>query len=155
FKDFEDLLKRFFESGPEQEQFGFRNEGTGSGFVYDDKGHILTNNHVVDKAEKITVTFYDGTEAPATVVGTDPKTDVAVIKVDQTGYKPVQKGQSGKLRVGVWVLAFGSPFGLDQTVTAGIVSATERNEVGINQYESFIQTDASINPGNSGGPLVD
>jgi serine protease Do len=155
-KDLEDMLRKFFgPGGPEQEQFGPRAEGTGSGFVYDDKGHILTNNHVVAEAEKITVTFYDGTESPATVVGRDPKSDVAVIKVDNTGYKPALRGKSNKLRVGEWVLAFGSPFGLDQSVTAGIVSATERNELRINDYESFIQTDAAINPGNSGGPLVD
>jgi serine protease Do len=158
-KDLDDMLKelrKFFGPGfgPEQEQFG-RAEGTGSGFVYDDKGHILTNNHVVNGAEKIVVTFHDGTEAPATVVGTDPATDVAVIKVENSSYKPVRKGQSNKLRVGEWVLAFGSPFGLDQTVTAGIVSATERNDLDINDFESFIQTDAAINPGNSGGPLVD
>jgi serine protease Do len=156
-KDFEDFLKRFFgpENMPENEQFGFRGEGIGSGFVYDDKGHILTNNHVVANADKITVTFHDGVEATATVMGTDAASDVAVIKVDTTDYHPAQKGRSKDLRVGQWVLAVGSPFRLDQTVTAGIVSATERNEVGINDYESFIQTDASINPGNSGGPLVD
>jgi serine protease Do len=156
-KDFEDMLKRFFgpDFAPENQQFGGIAEGTGSGFVYDDKGHILTNNHVVSGAEKITVTFHDGTEAAATVVGTDKDTDVAVIKVDNTHYRPVQKGQSKGLKVGEWVLAVGSPFGLEQTVTAGIISATERDEVGINKYESFIQTDASINPGNSGGPLVD
>jgi serine protease Do len=157
-KQFEDFLKRFFgpDAQPEQEQFDFGtpSPGTGSGFVYDDRGHILTNNHVVADAKKITVKFHDGNEAEATVVGTDPGTDVAVIKVDQTGYRPVRKGDSSKLRVGEWVLAVGSPFGLSQTVTAGIISATERNP-GINDYEAFIQTDASINPGNSGGPLVD
>jgi serine protease Do len=157
-KDFEDMLRRFF--GPdfrfEDEQFGmpFTREGTGSGFVFDDKGHILTNAHVVQGADKITVTFHDGTEASATVVGTDPDTDVAVIKTDQTGYPPARLGQSSTVRVGEWVLAAGSPFGLEQTVTAGIISATQR-EAGITRYESFLQTDASINPGNSGGPLVD
>jgi serine protease Do len=157
-KQFEDLLKRFFgpDAQPEREQFGFGTPGpgTGSGFVYDDNGHIMTNNHVVADAKKITVKFHDGIEANATVVGTDPGTDVAVIKVDQSGYRPIRKGDSSKLRVGEWVLAVGSPFGLSQTVTAGIISATERNP-GINDYEAFIQTDASINPGNSGGPLVD
>lgn len=165
-KEFNDLLremmKRFNapEFGPEKEQFGDgRAQGTGSGFVYDDRGHILTNNHVVSGAGKITVTFHDGIEASATVVGTDPKTDVAVIKVDNTSYRPLPKGVSGKLRVGELVMAVGSPFGLSQSVTMGIVSATDRNELGINgereSYESFIQTDAPINPGNSGGPLVD
>jgi len=164
-KDFNDLLremmKRFNapEFGPEKEQFGGIAQGTGSGFVYDDKGHILTNNHVVDGVGKIVVTFHDGVEAAATVVGTDPKSDVAVIKVEQTGYPALPRGQSSKLRVGELVMAVGSPFGLSQSVTMGIVSATERNDLGINDtkeaYESFIQTDAPINPGNSGGPLVD
>ncbi len=157
-----EMLKRFRapEFGPEREQFGGgRGVGTGSGFVYDDRGHILTNNHVVDHAGKITVTFHDGTESTAHVVGRDPKTDVAVIKVDNTSYRPLPKGASSKLRVGDLVMAVGSPFGLSQSVTMGIVSATERNNLGINEgretYESFIQTDAPINPGNSGGPLVD
>ncbi len=156
-KEMEDLLKRFF--GPGQ-GFKFENQqyvdaGTGSGFVYDEHGHILTNNHVVEGADKIVVTFHDGVEAPAKVVGTYPEGDVAVIKVDLTSYRPVKIGVSKDLKVGEWVLAVGSPFGLSQTVTAGIVSATQRENVDINQFESFIQTDASINPGNSGGPLVD
>jgi len=130
-------------------------EGTGSGFVYDDRGHILTNNHVVSGADDIKVTFHDGETAQAKVVGTDADADVAVIQVETTQYRAIPKGQSGKLRVGEWVLAIGSPFGLDQTVTAGIISATERGAVGINKYESFLQTDCAINPGNSGGPLLD
>src|SRR4051812_21781030 len=159
-KDFEEMLKRFFgpDGRPEKQQFGPAAEGTGSGFVFDDRGHILTNNHVVESAEKITVTFNDGVEASATVVGTDPQSDVAVIKVDNTSYRPLQRGVSSKLKVGELVMAVGSPFGLSQTVTTGIISATERNEFGINgpdSYESFLQTDAAINPGNSGGPLVD
>jgi serine protease Do len=156
-KDLEEMLKRFFgpDGAPEREQFGGRGgPGTGSGFVYDNHGHILTNNHVVESAEKITVAFHDGTEAIATVVGTDAKADVAVIKVDNTSYPPLPRGDSSKLRVGELVMAVGSPFELSQTVTTGIISATERNEVGINEYESFLQTDAPINPGNSGGPLV-
>jgi serine protease Do len=156
-KDFEDMLKRFFGPGfrPEKEQFGTPAEGTGSGFVYDDRGHILTNNHVVEGTEKITVTFSDGVEASAKVVGTDPQSDVAVIKVENTHYRPLPRGNSSKLRVGELVMAVGSPFGLSQTVTTGIISATERNDLRINEYESFLQTDAAINPGNSGGPLVD
>ncbi|WP_422931325.1 trypsin-like peptidase domain-containing protein [Singulisphaera sp. PoT] len=158
-----EMMKRFRspdqDFGPEREQFGGRGLGTGSGFVYDDAGHILTNNHVVDQGGKITVTFHDGTEANATVVGRDPKTDVAVIKVESSSFRALPKGQSSKLRVGDLVMAVGSPFGLSQSVTMGIVSATERNNLGINEgndtYESFIQTDAPINPGNSGGPLVD
>jgi serine protease Do len=159
-KDFEEMLKRFFGPGgrPEREQFGRGVEGVGSGFVYDDRGHIVTNNHVVEDANKITVTFYDGVEATAKVVGTDPQTDVAVIKVENTDYRPLPKGVSGKLKVGEMVMAVGSPYRLDQSVTTGIVSATDRNDLGINDvpnaYESFIQTDAAINPGNSGGPLV-
>jgi len=156
-KDLEEMLKRFFgpDGSPEREQFGGRGgQGTGSGFVYDNRGHILTNNHVVESADKIIVAFHDGTEAIATVVGTDAKADVAVIKVDNTSYPPLPRGDSGKLRVGELVMAVGSPFELSQSVTTGIISATERNEVGINEYESFLQTDAPINPGNSGGPLV-
>jgi len=156
-KDFEEMFKRFFgpEGRPEKQQFSQRAEGTGAGFVYDDKGHILTNNHVVAGSGKITVTFHDGIEAPATIVGTDPDSDVAVIKVENTSYRPLPKGESGKLRVGELIMAVGSPFGLSQSVTTGIISATERNVVGINKYESFLQTDAAINPGNSGGPMVD
>jgi len=143
----------------EHQQFSIPGQGTGSGFVFDDRGHVLTNNHVVSGAGKITVTFHDGVEANATVVGTDPKSDVAVLKVDNTSYPPLARRSSGKLRVGELVMAVGSPFGLSQTVTMGIVSATDRNNLGINDeqdsFESFIQTDAPINPGNSGGPLVD
>jgi len=163
-KDLEELFKRFFgpdarpnpDGNPEREQFGGapRAEGTGSGFVYDQRGHVLTNNHVVENAEKITVTFYDGTEAAARVVGVDPQADVAVIKVENSSYRPLPVGQSAKLKVGELVMAVGSPFGLSHSVTTGIISATDRNSVGINEYESFLQTDAAINPGNSGGPLV-
>jgi len=163
-KEFEDLLKQFQQGLPEghgqiePQQFGGGGEGTGSGFVYDDKGHIVTNNHVVENADKITVKFFDGEEAKATVVGTDSKSDVAVIKVEATHYRPLLKGKSASARVGDWVLAIGSPFGFDQTVTSGIISAVGRNNAGIlgaDAYEDFLQTDAAINPGNSGGPLVD
>jgi len=155
-RDFEEMLRRFLnpEGNPEKEQFGGRNTGVGSGFVYDNRGHILTNNHVVENAEKITVTFSDGAEATAKVVGTDKQTDVAVIKVDNTSYPALPKGDSAKLKVGELVMAVGSPFQFSQSVTTGIISALERNAVGINEYESFIQTDAPINRGNSGGPLV-
>lgn len=164
-KDLEEFLremqKRFNapDFGPEPQQFGRPGQGAGSGFVYDDQGHILTNNHVVRNASKIVVVFHDGVEVPARVVGADPKSDVAVIKVDNTNYPPLPMGDSSKVRVGELVMAVGSPFGLTQTVTMGIVSATERNDLGINStndsYESFLQTDAPINPGNSGGPLID
>lgn len=154
--DLEDMLKKFFgpDGAPQREQFGGRATGLGSGFVYDGQGHILTNNHVVENAEKITVTFYDGVEADAKVVGTDDQTDVAVIKVKATNYPALPRGDSTRLKVGEMVMAVGSPFGFSQSVTAGIISALERNAVGINNYESFIQTDAPINRGNSGGPLV-
>jgi serine protease Do len=156
-QDFEELLRRFFnpDGAPQKEQFGFRASGVGSGFVYDNRGHIVTNNHVVENSEKITVTFYDGVELQATLVGTDKQSDVAVIKVDNTSYPPLPKGDSSKLKVGELVMAVGSPFALSQSVTTGIISALERNAVGINEYESFIQTDAPINRGNSGGPLLD
>ncbi len=156
-KDFEDMLRKFFEvpdGKPEKEQFGMPSRGVGSGFVFDNRGHIVTNNHVVEDAEKITVTFYDGTESSAKVVGTDKQSDVAVIKVDNTSYPPLPKGDSSSLKVGDLVMAVGSPFELSQSVTTGIISALERNDVSINYYESFIQTDAPINRGNSGGPLV-
>jgi serine protease Do len=162
--DMEEMFKKFFgPNGPnfENQQFGGVAQGTGSGFVYDDRGHILTNNHVVEGADKIVVTFHDGEEVTAKVVGTDPKTDVAVIKVDATNYRAVQRAKSSALKVGEMVMAVGSPFGLEQTVTTGIISALRRNDVGIIHdgrslgYEDFIQTDAAINPGNSGGPLVD
>jgi len=160
-KEMEELFKRFF--GPdgrlEKQQFGNIAEGTGSGFVYDDKGHIVTNNHVVEGADKIEVEFYDGEKMEAKVIGTDPKADVAVIKVSSTTYRPLPKGKSGNAKVGDWVLAIGSPFGFEQTVTSGIISALGRGDsrmLGVdNSYEDFIQTDAAINPGNSGGPLVD
>ena len=156
----EEMSKKFF--GPssgsgfhfEKQQHG-GSQGTGSGFVYDGRGHILTNSHVVTGAERIIVRFHDGETALAKLVGNDADADVAVIQVDTTKYPALPKGQSGKLRVGAWVMAVGSPFGLEQSVTAGIISATEREAMGINKYESFLQTDCAINPGNSGGPLVD
>ncbi len=160
-KELEDLFKQFQAPNggrTEPQQFGGVQQGTGSGFVYDDKGHIVTNNHVVEDASEIKVQFYDGEEAIAKVVGTDPKSDVAVIKVESTQYRPLSKGKSAAARVGDWVLAIGSPFGFDQTVTSGIISAVGRNDahiLGSDAYEDFLQTDAAINPGNSGGPLVD
>jgi serine protease Do len=170
-KELEEMLKKFFgpdfqgqipgapggdgDGKPRLEREQFVDSGTGSGFVFDDKGHILTNNHVVEGADKVVVTFHDGVQQLAKVVGTYPETDIAVIKVETTEYAPIQIGSSQDLKIGQWVLALGSPFGLDHTVTAGIISAKERQDVGINRFESFIQTDAAINPGNSGGPLVD
>ena len=158
----QELLKKFFGGQIPEQGRGFRFDrnqfatGTGSGFVYDAKGHVLTNNHVVDGArdKDIVVSFADGSRAAAHVVGTYPDADVAVLKLEGSDFTPARIGTSKNLKVGDWVMAVGSPFGLSQTVTAGIVSATERDNLGINRFESFIQTDASINPGNSGGPLV-
>ncbi len=136
-----------------------RRQGIGSGVIVDPRGYVLTNNHVVADADEIKVVLKDDRQLEAKVVGTDPKTDVAVIKVnlnDAKGEKlpAAALGDSDKLDVGEWVMAVGSPFGLTQTVSAGIVSAVGRGHVGIAEYEDFIQTDAAINPGNSGGPLV-
>ena len=130
-------------------------QGTGSGFIIEPDGLVLTNNHVVENAKEITVTLKDGRELPAQVKGRDPKTDLAVIKLDGAGPFPVATlGDSDALSIGDWVIAIGNPFGLDNTVTAGIVSAKGR-AIGAGPYDEFIQTDAPINPGNSGGPLLD
>ena len=133
-----------------------REQGMGSGVIVSSDGYILTNNHVVSEATEIKVTTYDKHEYDATVVGTDPKSDIAVIKLKGTvgGLKAVEFGDSSKLRLGDVVLAVGNPFGVGQTVTMGIVSAKGRADLGIVDYEDFIQTDAAINPGNSGGALV-
>jgi len=149
----------FFFRGVPRPEGKQRRQGIGSGVIVDARGYILTNNHVVEDADELKVVFSDDTEVPAEVVGTDPKTDVAVIKLKANGHKlpalkPVTLGDSDKLEVGEWVMAIGSPFGLKQTVSAGIVSAIGRGNVGITDYEDFVQTDAAINPGNSGGPLV-
>ncbi|MGH7826285.1 MAG: Do family serine endopeptidase [Candidatus Binatia bacterium] len=134
---------------------GFQQRGLGSGFIIDREGHILTNNHVVENTRRITVKLSDRREFQANVVGRDPKTDVALIKINAgTDLAPIPLGESAQLAVGEWVIAIGSPFGLQNSVTAGIVSAKGRR-LGAGPYDDFIQTDASINPGNSGGPLVD
>lgn len=126
----------------------------GSGVILDSKGYIVTNNHVVENASQITVTLHDGREFAAKVVGTDPKTDLAVIKIDAENLSSLKWAEYEKLQVGDLVLAVGSPFGLTSSVTLGIISALGRGNVGIADYEDFIQTDAAINPGNSGGALV-
>jgi serine protease Do len=132
---------------------GFKRQGSGSGFIIRKDGLILTNNHVVENAKDITVTLNDKRELSAKVLGRDPKTDLAVLKIEPKGDLPVAKlGDSDALQVGDWVMAIGNPFGLSNTVTAGIVSAKGRT-IGASPYDSFIQTDAPINPGNSGGPL--
>jgi serine protease Do len=161
---FQDFFNRFFGGQPGQGGQGgqgapeMRERSLGSGVIVDSKGYIVTNNHVVEKADKIRVNLMGDPESVtynATVVGTDAETDLAVIKIDAKKPLPAAKlGNSDSMNVGDWVLAIGSPFGLNETVTAGIVSAIGRNIIPQRQFESFIQTDAAINPGNSGGPLV-
>src|SRR5947199_6821888 len=152
---FQDFFKQFFGSegpsgGPE-----FRRPGLGSGVIFDKRGLILTNFHVIKGADEITVKMADKREYTGQVVGTDPKTDLAVVRFQPDRDLTVATlGNSDNLRVGEWAIAIGNPFGLDQTVTVGVISATGRSDVGVATYENFIQTDASINPGNSGGPLV-
>src|SRR5271167_130557 len=131
-----------------------RERSLGSGVIVSPEGYILTNNHVVDGATDIRVTLSDKRECKATIVGTDPKTDVAVLKVDGTNLTAATMGNSSNVQVGDYALAIGDPFGVGQTVTMGIVSAKGRTNLGIEDYEDFIQTDAPINPGNSGGALV-
>lgn len=132
----------------------YKQQGAGSGSIIDKKGHILTNNHVVGEADKITIRLFDGREFEAKIVGTDPLTDIAVIKIEGKNLDPIKLGDSDEIRIGESVIAIGNPFGLSHTVTMGIVSAKGRSNVDIADYEDFIQTDAAINPGNSGGPLV-
>ena len=135
-------------------QEGFEQRGIGSGFVISRDGYILTNNHVVEEADQIKVKLSNGNEYKGKVVGRDPKTDLALLKIEEASdLHPLNLGNSEELKVGNWVVAVGSPFGLEQTVTAGIVSAKGR-VIGSGPYDNFIQTDASINPGNSGGPLI-
>ena len=150
-EQFKDFFGRNF---GQQRQPEFKQPGQGSGFIIDKSGYIVTNNHVVEGADKIKVVLKDDSEYDAKIVGRDPVTDIALIKVDAKGSLPtVPMGSSGNLKVGEWVAAIGSPFGLEHTVTAGIVSAKGR-VIGSGPYDDFIQTDASINPGNSGGPLI-
>jgi len=143
-------------------QFFFGNQGApqqqsglGSGVIVSAEGYILTNNHVVESADEIEVTLNDSRTTQARVIGTDPDTDLAVLKIDVDKLPAIVLGNSDTLQVGDQVLAIGNPFGVGQTVTGGIVSALGRNQLGINTFENFIQTDAAINPGNSGGALVD
>src|SRR6266851_110775 len=132
-----------------------REKALGSGVIVSPEGYIITNNHVVEGATEVTITLHDKREFKARVVGTDPKTDVAVLKIDGSNFPVLTLGDSSKVEAGDIVLAVGNPFGVGQTVTQGIVSATGRGGLGIEQVEDFIQTDAPINPGNSGGALVD
>jgi serine protease Do len=148
---FKDFFDRFFRDQVPKE---FRQKSLGSGFIIDKDGFILTNNHVVEKSDEIKVRLSDGSEFKAKIIGRDPKTDLALIKIKpDKPLTPVALGDSDKLQVGDWVIAIGNPFGLGNTVTAGIVSAKYR-QIGLGSYDDFIQTDAPINPGNSGGPLL-
>jgi serine protease Do len=157
FSDLDPLLRRFFEELPDGGTFEMPQGprlSSGSGVIIDPAGIILTNNHVVAGDGKVTVRLHDGREYVATEVKTDPNTDLAIVRIKASGSLPAATlGNSDQLRIGDWVLAIGQPFQLENTVTAGIVSATGR-AVGITKYDEFIQTDAAINPGNSGGPLV-
>jgi len=155
---FEDpFFKRFF--GPfgqmPKEPKEHKEYALGSGVIVTKNGYIVTNNHVVSGATKIIVKLHDGRKYTAKLIGTDPKTDIAIIKIDAKNLKPVTIADSSKIKVGDIVLAIGNPFGLGESVTHGIVSALNRTSIGLNDYENFIQTDAAINPGNSGGALVD
>ena len=146
-----DFYERYFGQMPPGDR---ERAGVGSGVIIDDQGHILTNLHVIKGADEITVRLDNKRELAGKVVGTDTKTDLAVIRIPPDGVVAAPLGDSDKIRVGEWAIAIGSPFGLEETVTVGVVSAMGRSEVGIVPYENFIQTDASINPGNSGGPLL-
>jgi serine protease Do len=150
------FFRRFFgdEFGPSGRPREYKQSGLGSGVIVREDGYILTNNHVIKGADEIKVTLPDSREFTGEIVGTDQKTDLAVIKIDAKNLPAIRIGNSEELKVGETVLAIGNPFGLTATVTSGIVSATGRANVGIADYEDFIQTDAAINPGNSGGALV-
>ena len=148
---FKDFFERFFGDETQRE---FKQPSLGSGFIIDEEGYVVTNNHVIEDADQIKVKLKDESEFDATIVGRDPNTDIALLKIESgQKFATVKLGDSDALQVGQWVVAIGSPFGLEQTVTAGIVSAKGR-VIGSGPYDDFIQTDASINPGNSGGPLL-
>jgi serine protease DegS len=148
------LFRRLFR----EELHGHRRDrietSLGSGVIVSDQGYVLTNNHVIDQADQIRVALFDGRFADAQVVGTDPDTDLAVLKIALQDIPAIRVGHSDRVKVGDVVLAIGNPFGVGQTVTQGIVSATGRTQLGLSTFENFIQTDAAINPGNSGGALV-
>jgi len=151
----QEFFRQFF--GPDGPSGGgeFRQRGLGSGVIFDKRGLVLTNFHVIKGADEIVVRLSDKREYRGQLVGTDPKTDLAVIRIQPDHDLTVAPlGNSDALRVGEWAIAIGNPFGLAQTVTVGVISATGRSDVGVATYENFIQTDASINPGNSGGPLL-
>ncbi len=148
---FEDFFKKFFGGNSPKKEF--KRRGLGSGFIISADGYVVTNNHVVERAEDIKVILEDGTEFKAEVIGKDTKTDLAVLKIEADyDFAVVELGNSEQLRIGDWVMAIGNPFGLGYTVTSGIISAKGRS-LGLGAYDDFIQTDAPLNPGNSGGPL--
>ncbi len=147
------LFRRFF--GDQFDNESRQTASLGSGVIISPEGYILTNHHVIEAADEIEIALADGRKAPARTVGTDPETDLAVLKIDLAELPSITFGQPDKLSVGDVVLAIGNPFGVGQTVTMGIVSALGRSHLGISTFENFIQTDAAINPGNSGGALVD
>lgn len=150
FNNFQNFFKDLFE----EKKYMVKN--LGSGVIFSPKGYILTNYHVVENAEYLLVQLSDNRKFEGTLVGADKKTDIAVIKINSfRSFPQAPLGDSDKLQVGQWVVAIGNPYGLDRTVTVGVVSAKGRSDLGITTYENFIQTDASINPGNSGGPLLD
>lgn len=152
FGDLPDILKRFGQN-PSDKKVTKRNTSLGSGFVITANGFIVTNNHVIEKADEITVVFSDETEAVAKIVGRDPKTDTALLKVEiGKKLKPIKWGDSDKMRAGDWVIAIGNPYGLGGSVSAGIISARAR-DINAGPFDDFLQTDAAINKGNSGGPL--
>lgn len=148
-----DLFNEFFAPFFNQQPQDRKESSLGSGFIISDDGYIVTNNHVIKDADQVKVILHDNKEFNATVIGTDPMTDLALIKIEAKNLMALKFGSSSKADVGSWVVAIGSPFGLEQTVTAGIISAKGRI-IGSGPYDDFIQTDASINPGNSGGPLL-
>lgn len=151
----DEFFNRFFGYPPRRQQPNKRVETVrGSGFIMRPDGYIVTNNHVVEGATKITVTLHTGDKRVATIVGNDPKSDLAVIKIDEEKLPFLLFGDSNKLEVGEWAIAIGNPFGLSESVTVGVVSAKGRSQLNITDFEDFIQTDAAINPGNSGGPLL-
>ena len=150
----DDPFKHFFGPFPGGPSRDFKQQSLGSGFIIDKAGYIVTNNHVIESADQIKVKLANGNEFDAKLIGRDPKTDLSLIKIEVSNdLTALEMGDSDALEVGKWVVAIGSPFGLEQTVTAGIVSAKGRT-IGAGPYDDFIQTDASINPGNSGGPLI-
>lgn len=152
---FEEFFRGF--GSPPQEggkEYQYKQRSGGSGVIVDKEGYILTNNHVIEGADKVKVRLNDGREFTATVKGQDPKTDLAALHIKAENLPVATLGDSEKLEVGEWAIAIGSPFGLDHTVTVGVISAKGRSGFGTGTYEDFVQTDASINPGNSGGPLI-